>query len=115
MSTRVSTGRGSLRKCQSSSFNTALTGVCNRNIHVVSLVHAIIIVVLAYRALNQPSLIADPLFGWHALAELTSSVAVGYVFTSCHHGPKIPTDTDCPCAPSCLRDSVLVGISYGTQ
>ncbi|KAI0705937.1 DUF887-domain-containing protein [Cytidiella melzeri] len=50
----------------------------NWEIHVVSLVHAVIIVVLAYRTFNEPALLADPAYGWHETAELTNSVAVGY-------------------------------------
>ncbi|KAI0819028.1 DUF887-domain-containing protein [Irpex lacteus] len=50
----------------------------NWDIHVVSLVHALIIVTLASRSLNQPGLVADPTYGFDQIAELTNSVAVGY-------------------------------------
>lgn len=49
-----------------------------RNIHIVSLVHAIIIIVLAARSLKQPALAADKVFGWHETAEIANSVAAGY-------------------------------------
>ena len=51
----------------------------HRDIHVVSLVHALIIVTLASRALNRPGLVADPTYGSDTIAELTHSIAVGYV------------------------------------
>lgn len=53
--------------------------ISHRDIHVVSLVHALIIVTLASRALNRPGLVADPTYGSDTIAELTHSIAVGYV------------------------------------
>lgn len=49
----------------------------HRNIHVVSLVNAIAVISLALRAFNQPSLLADKVFGWDQTAETASAVAVG--------------------------------------
>ena len=54
-----------------------------RNIHIVSMVNAIVIVAFACRALNQPALAADKVYGWHETAEVANAVAVGYV--RCSH------------------------------
>lgn len=51
----------------------------DRNIHIVSLVHALTVIVLASRALRRPELSADKVLGWHATAEIANSVAAGYV------------------------------------
>ncbi|KAI0341629.1 DUF887-domain-containing protein [Trametopsis cervina] len=50
----------------------------NWDIHVVSLVHALIIIVLASRALFLPALLADPIHGWDDAAELANAIAAGY-------------------------------------
>ena len=43
------------------------------------MVNAITIVILAFRAMNQPALAADKAYGWHETAEIANAVAVGYV------------------------------------
>ena len=58
---------------------TFLCSALYRNIHIVSLVHAIIIIVLAGRTLNQPALAADKVYGWHETPEVANAVAGGYV------------------------------------
>ncbi|KIP08903.1 hypothetical protein PHLGIDRAFT_68644 [Phlebiopsis gigantea 11061_1 CR5-6] len=50
----------------------------NWNIHVVSFVNAIAVIILALRALNKPNLLADKAFGWDQAAETANAVAVGY-------------------------------------
>lgn len=50
----------------------------NWNIHIVSLVNAIAVISLAFRAFNQPNLLADRAFGWDKAAETANAVAVGY-------------------------------------
>lgn len=49
-----------------------------RNIHVVSLVHALLIIPLALRCLGLESLSADPAFGWHPRSGTLTAVACGY-------------------------------------
>ncbi|KAI4294249.1 hypothetical protein K525DRAFT_244259 [Schizophyllum commune Loenen D] len=48
------------------------------NIHVVSMVHALIVVPLAMRCLYSPSLAANRIHGWDYDAAIAHSVAVGY-------------------------------------
>uniref|UniRef100_D8PSW9 TLC domain-containing protein n=1 Tax=Schizophyllum commune (strain H4-8 / FGSC 9210) TaxID=578458 RepID=D8PSW9_SCHCM len=48
------------------------------NIHVVSMVHALIVVPLASRCLHSPSLAANRIHGWDYDAAIAHSVAVGY-------------------------------------
>ncbi|KAF7793250.1 hypothetical protein EIP86_004360 [Pleurotus ostreatoroseus] len=49
----------------------------NWNIHIVSIVNAVAVIVLACRALNQPALAEDKVHGWHETAEVANAVAVG--------------------------------------
>ena len=51
----------------------------DRDIHVVSLVHAVAIIILTSLAIRQPDLAADKVFGWHNTSEIANAVAVGYV------------------------------------
>ena len=50
----------------------------NRNVHVVSLVHALIIIPLSLRCLNSPVLDADRAFGWDPRVGTLASIACGY-------------------------------------
>jgi len=50
----------------------------NWNIHLVSLVNAILLNYLAVRALHHPSTAADKAFGWHDSVGLANAVAVGH-------------------------------------
>ncbi len=54
-------------------------GMVTRNIHVVSCVNAVVVIVLAARAFNQPALAQDKAFGWHETAEVANAVACGCV------------------------------------
>ncbi|TRM62524.1 TLC domain-containing protein [Schizophyllum amplum] len=48
------------------------------NVHIVSMVHALMIVPLALLCLDSPALAADRVFGWDYDAAVAHSVAVGY-------------------------------------
>ncbi|PAV23506.1 hypothetical protein PNOK_0057400 [Pyrrhoderma noxium] len=50
----------------------------NWNVHVVSLVHALIIIPLSLRCLNSPVLNADRAFGWDPRVGTLASIACGY-------------------------------------
>lgn len=56
-----------------------------RSIHVVSLVHSLIIVVLAVRASDLPDLEKDRAFAWDDQVGLVAAVAAGYVAYSVHN------------------------------
>ncbi|KIJ69071.1 hypothetical protein HYDPIDRAFT_80212 [Hydnomerulius pinastri MD-312] len=50
----------------------------NWDAHVVSLVHALVVVVLASRCLNEKSLVEDRAFGVHRNAGFVCAIAIGY-------------------------------------
>jgi hypothetical protein len=61
-----------------------------RSIRVVSMVHALIIIPLAFRALHVPALEKDRAFGWDDRHGTLAAVACGYASTNKIH-PIIDT------------------------
>ena len=49
-----------------------------RNIRIVSLAHALLILPLSFRSLNLPALEADHAFGWDPRAGNLTAIACGY-------------------------------------
>jgi hypothetical protein len=56
-----------------------LTDFCARSIHVVSQLHAVIIIPFAYRCLGLVSLDQDRAFGWDSRAGTVQAIACGCV------------------------------------
>jgi hypothetical protein len=60
-----------------------------RSIHVVSLVHSVIILFLAIRAIGIPSLEKDRAFAWDDQVGFLAAVAAGYVVYSSHEHKRL--------------------------